>query len=287
MSSRIRSKQAISNDELRGFAKATFAEEPSRLRSVLMILAILVPAGSVYAWRTGMIQSSMPSMPGRLSMLPTIFLSAPTPAAAPRSVSVDTSSKAKEIAKAPTPPTQTRAPGFAALPIAAKAPVVAPNAPAARPINPDDIAAVCSQMANSVPSGRQPPLAVDREAGHLLCLMARKPERLCAAGDRDYLLKRFKSYADAMSGGIGELSDRTVSMGQDRFQSGIHKQVRDEMKKLAGRGLLKVADFGWFAPDFVKVAIGDVRVTQSACVKKAETPVVEPLRPALRGVTNP
>lgn len=257
----------------------------SVLNWLLALLLIAVPAGGIYAWRSGM-----------LSRGP----AAPVQQAAPASAApaIVAEAKAAPVAAQPAParPVDMRDANDAltrGLTIATRenkftfmisgsdyqetlTGLTDKDGRINKVVNPNDLFAYCAKQSESLAKSR-----IDRskkfDAGTamimtsevLLCGLMRGGKQLCEPKTRDHLVKQVGFYNDLRDGALTALANDKPAqeLARAALNAGAHREIRLQLKKLATDGILSVADFGYFPSTFVSETVGEVKGAKKACVR--------------------
>ena len=148
------------------------------------------------------------------------------------------------------------------------------NGRARKVVSPNDVFAYCVKQTEGVVSQRFPDrrkwnggVAMVMTSEVLLCGLRRGGKQLCQPKHKDNLGKQMTFYLDLREKAVSALaSDRPAqTLARQALTLGAHREIRDELKKLASQGIITTKDFGLFTPSFISETIGEHKAVKSSC----------------------
>lgn len=274
--------------ELRDMVRKADPEpRTSAMTYVAFALVVLIPAATIYAWRSGMINAAA------LRHAP-VLTEQPIPMAAAARVETLAQSSA-----APPPQTKAAAPQGSVPPLRmSKLDVVSTvvkfhmhadvfeefagtmmdmmnDADSnKKPVSTDDLFAWCrAQTADKAPAlvrqkrseAEQERILFDTMAANVLCIMQRPQVRLCEKKTRERLVRQIKLYSVSRQETLAAASPVMRKSLEDLFGQGMHKSISSELASLGRKGIVSVSDFGRAGTQLTSEVLTPLKGVKSAC----------------------
>lgn len=97
------------------------------------------------------------------------------------------------------------------------------------------------------------------------CLMTRKPQQLCEPASRRRFVGQMEYYSGLRRRIVALTDPAKQAVAEAALEVGIHQSIRQELRKLASKGIISIKDFGSPPPGFVSETIGDVKDAGTEC----------------------
>ena len=260
-------------------------EPTSRLGWLLSVLAVVIPAGTVYAWRSGMFAEVSGAAPAHANVAQAQPAARP---ATPVDAGVFTVEdyewgfigKRHAFAYDGTLGTSYAAAWKEGISGGQMRDLIEDRDISdleayvkAGKTGPNDFAAQCymdSKRRLNSPGEHAHLRHLAARGQEIHCLLTKKPERLCNDGVRTHLSRRFRAYANvAAYAAAPNNSYPTVNDINGLLNQGIHKMIRQEMTKLAEQKVLRPFDIGATPPKVVSRTMGSVQIMSDGCAGKS------------------
>lgn len=271
-------KQGVTNSEVREYVLAATPQKSSSLGTVLSVLAILVPAAGVYAWRSGMLDGlrspvaqsaaiASTAATGAGSSVPkTQTSSAPFTSGGPRNGAGDPFAMALTMQMNMDVLFE-----FVGDQMEMSASMMSKEPK--RWIPADQLVAHCKQIARMQIADRGRAYSQDGAAMYNLmgerihCLLTKRPEKLCDADTKAEVVRQYTIYHKVKHGALDVLlKGDTQRVNSSKMNAGVHGAIKQELNKLGARGYLQSSDFGWvFPPADIKEVFADIKNVQPVC----------------------